>query len=105
MGTFDEAVYRLVRRVPRGRVTTYGDVARALGRRGRAARAVGQALLRNSAGSPVPCHRVVRADGTLGGYGGGFSGGPRRKQALLEGEGVRIRDGVIVGFGAARWRG
>ena len=112
---FDAAVYAVVRRVPRGRVTTYGDIARALGRRGHTARAVGGALRRNPdpdtpatrrRGGPsavTPCHRVVRADGTIGGFGGGFSGGVERKASLLRREGIRVEGGALEGFRAVRW--
>jgi methylated-DNA-[protein]-cysteine S-methyltransferase len=69
--------------IPRGSVSTYGRVARAVGRPG-AARAVGQALARNPFPIIVPCHRAVRADGGLGGYRGGAA----MKRALLELEGI-----------------
>jgi len=62
--TFTEQVYSMVRKIPRGRVMTYGEVARAIGRP-RAARAVGQALHRNDDPENTPCHRVVFADGSL----------------------------------------
>ncbi len=71
-------------RVPYGRVTTYGEVARRIGRP-RAARAVGNALGSNPIPIVIPCHRVVRAGGALGGYGGGLD----RKLALLSLESSR----------------
>jgi len=71
--------------IPRGRVSTYGRIARHLGVPGRA-RAVGTALAHNPFPIIIPCHRAVAADGTLGGY----QGGPAMKQALLEMEGVRF---------------
>ncbi len=73
-------------RVPRGRVTTYGRIAAALGKPG-ASRAVGQALHRNPYAPDVPCHRVVGSDGRLT----GFAGGVAKKRRLLESEGVRFR--------------
>ena len=83
-------VYRLVRRIPAGRVSSYGIIARALGRPG-AGRAVGAILRRNPRPGAVPCHRVVCADGRLGGYFGGGQPAFSRKALLLAGEGVRCR--------------
>jgi methylated-DNA-[protein]-cysteine S-methyltransferase len=80
---FQRAVLRAEHRIPRGRVSTYGLIARRLGRP-KAARAVGQALATNPFPIIVPCHRAVRSDGGLG----GFQGGPVMKRALLEREGV-----------------
>jgi O-6-methylguanine DNA methyltransferase len=65
---FAEAVLRVTRRIPPGRVATYGDVA-AMAGRPRAARAVGN-IMRGCGDRSVPCHRVVGAGGALGGYGG-----------------------------------
>ena len=91
-GAFAEKVYELVSRVPAGRVTTYGDIARALGKPG-ASRAVGYALRANPHPIVVPCHWAVMSDGRLGGYGGG-SGAPK-KAKLLRGEGVEVREGRV----------
>jgi methylated-DNA-[protein]-cysteine S-methyltransferase len=71
-------------RVPFGATTTYGEIAGEIGKP-RAARAVGNALGSNPIPIVVPCHRVLRAGGALGGYGGGVE----RKEALLELEGLR----------------
>ncbi len=81
---FQRRVMEEVRRIPRGSVRSYADVARAVGRPG-AARAVGQVMAANPLALWVPCHRVVRSDGRLGGYSGG---GPEIKRRLLELEGV-----------------
>lgn len=62
--TFDQSVYEYVKSVPRGKVTTYGMIARAIGHP-RAARQVGNALHRNPAPGIVPCHRVVNREGRL----------------------------------------
>jgi methylated-DNA-[protein]-cysteine S-methyltransferase len=79
-------------RIPMGKVTTYGAIAKAIGFPG-AARAVGQALGANPNPIVVPCHRVVRSDGVLGGYSGGE--GPRTKAKLLAREGVRVTAGRV----------
>lgn len=71
--------------IPRGWVSTYGRIARHLGIP-RGARAVGQALATNPFPLAIPCHRAIRADGTLGGY----QGGTEMKGALLEMEGVKV---------------
>jgi methylated-DNA-[protein]-cysteine S-methyltransferase len=84
---FRQAVLRAAYRIPRGTVTSYGGLARSLGRAG-AARAVGNALAANPFPLIVPCHRVIRSDGTIG----GFTGGEGIKRRLLELEGVRFGD-------------
>ena len=80
---FQQAVLRAEHAIPRGRVSTYGLIARHLGDLN-AARAVGNALATNPFPLIVPCHRAVRSDGRLG----GFQGGPAMKRALLEREGI-----------------
>ena len=91
--TFNERCYELLRKVPLGRVTTYGEIARALGTR--AYRAVGNAMNKNPYPSKeVACHRVVKSDGSLGGY----DGGEDVKIEMLEHEGVFVRDGKVVDF-------
>ncbi len=99
MNRFHAAVYRVVRRIPRGQVATYGQVAAMLGHP-RAARAVGQAMRHCPAG--VPWHRVVNASG-------GISlranvGGMLTQQLLLEQEGVAVRRGRIR-LDRNRWKG
>lgn len=83
--TFAARVLRVVRRIPAGRVSTYGDVAEMAGRP-RAARAVGN-IMRDCHRSDVPCHRVVASGGKLGGYGGREV----MKRSLLAAEGVVMR--------------
>jgi methylated-DNA-[protein]-cysteine S-methyltransferase len=73
-------------RIPYGGVSTYGEIARRIGRP-KAARAVGNALGSNPIPIVIPCHRVLRAGGTVGGYGGGVA----RKELLLELEGFSPR--------------
>ncbi len=81
---FQRAVYRAICRIPKGQTRSYEWVARQIGRP-RAARAVGNALHANPFAPAVPCHRVIRSNGALGGYLGGL----RRKLALLRNEGWR----------------
>ncbi|MGH7176164.1 MAG: MGMT family protein [Tepidisphaeraceae bacterium] len=82
--TFSQKVWAMTSRIPRGRITTYGEIARALGTR--SFRAVGGALGRNPYAPLVPCHRVVGADGSLTGFGGGL----KLKRQLLADEGIAI---------------
>ena len=79
---FEEAVYRVVRRIPKGQTRSYRWVAERLGDP-KLARAVGNALNRNPYAPHVPCHRVIKSDGSLG----GFARGARQKLALLREEG------------------
>jgi methylated-DNA-[protein]-cysteine S-methyltransferase len=83
---FDGWVYAVARRIGPGRTQTYGEIATTLGEPA-LARAVGQALGRNPFAIVVPCHRVIAADGRLGGFSA--SGGARTKQRLLLAEGAR----------------
>jgi len=81
--SFAKRVRDAVRQIPRGETRSYGEVARAIGYPG-AARAVGT-VMKNNFDPSVPCHRVVRADGTIGDYN---RGGERAKKRLLEQEGA-----------------
>ena len=96
-GAFASRVLQIVRRIPPGRVATYGDIARLAGHPG-AARAVGN-VMRTSARTDVPYHRVVAAGGRLGGYGGREA----LKRALLVAEGVAMSGGRIRSFAGVRW--
>ena len=90
---FQETVWRQAKRIPKGKVTTYSLLAKAVGRPG-AARAVGNALNRNPFASQVPCHRVVKSDGGLG----GFARGAKKKISLLEKEGICIHNNSVRDF-------
>jgi methylated-DNA-protein-cysteine methyltransferase-like protein len=100
---FYRAVYRLVRRIPRGKVATYGQVAALLGRP-RAVRAVGSALRRLSGPmeDAVPWHRVLNAAGRVSFRAGD---GPELQRELLRREGVRFRRGGSVDLARAGWGG
>lgn len=95
-----QATYDLVAQVPLGMVTTYGEVARALGDVV-ASRFVGLAMSLNEDTVRVPCRRVVQSDGRVGGYTGG---GPARKAALLRREGVRVEHGVVENLEGSLFR-
>jgi methylated-DNA-[protein]-cysteine S-methyltransferase len=97
MLNFDERVWKLMEAIPEGRVTTYGLMARKL--KTKACRAVGNACRRNPYAPRVPCHRVVRSNGTIGGFGGKTSGkNVDNKVRMLQREGVRVKGGKIVDF-------
>jgi methylated-DNA-[protein]-cysteine S-methyltransferase len=80
-------VYNILLKIPAGKVSTYGDIAKALGYP-KAARLIGQILHDNPNPVIVPCHRVIHSDGRLGGY----AYGTERKRELLEKEGIRFRN-------------
>ena len=83
---FEAAVLRKALEIPRGQVRPYNWIAREIGRP-KAMRAVGSALANNPVPILIPCHRVVRGDGTIGNYG---LGGPQKKTRILEAEGVDV---------------
>ncbi|MBN2086250.1 MAG: MGMT family protein [Anaerolineales bacterium] len=86
-GEFQRKVLMAEYRIPRGRISTYGRIAKHIGAPG-AARAVGTALAANPFPILIPCHRALRADGGIGGY----QGGAKMKRSLLEMEGVEFTD-------------
>jgi O-6-methylguanine DNA methyltransferase len=96
MTRFGLRVLAAVRRIPPGRVASYGDIARLAGRP-RAWRAVGN-IMAGCSDPSVPCHRVVASGGRLGGYGGNVG----LKRALLRAEGVDVAGGRIGRFNEVR---
>jgi O-6-methylguanine DNA methyltransferase len=94
---FPSRVLSLVRRIPPGRVATYGDIARLAGHPG-AARAVGN-IMRTSKRPDVPYHRVIAAGGRIGGYGGREV----LKRALLIAEGITVSGMRVRSFERFRW--
>lgn len=100
MSDFFNRVYEFVKRVPAGKVVTYGDVARAIGSP-RASRQVGWALHVNPEPGVIPCHRVVFRDGSLA---PGFAFGGREVQkAMLESEGIKVSEDFKINLSEYRF--
>ena len=100
LSTYQQAILRLLAEVPKGKVTTYGDLAKELARRNPkwsplASRAVGTTMRNNPCGPQIPCHRVIKSDGTVGNFRGGAEGAVKEKTGMLRNEGVKILDGNI----------
>lgn len=93
MKPFNERCYEILKRVPKGKVTTYKEIAKKLHSKGY--RAVGNAMNKNPegflGGGKIPCHRVINSDGKIG----GFLYGTRKKIEMLKKEGVEIKNGKI----------
>ncbi len=87
-----QRVWAVTRTIPKGKVSTYGAVAKALKS---GPRAVGQALKCNPYAPAVPCHRVIASDGSLGGYNGSNPQKIAKKMRLLQAEGVAVQAGKI----------
>ena len=100
MISFRDKVYEVVKRVPRGKVATYGQVASLAGNP-KAARAVGGFMKTNPFAPVVPCHRIVGFDGRLTGYSG--RGGVGGKRKMLLAEGVKF-NGYRVDLSRSQWR-
>lgn len=88
---FQKKVLSFTEKIPKGKITTYGELAKALKS---SPRAVGQALGANPYLIKISCHRIVKSDGNLGGY----SGGVKKKKKLLRKEGIEIKNKKIVNF-------
>lgn len=93
----DNDVYELLLKIPAGKLSTYGDLAKALGKPS-ASRVIGRILGKNPNPIVVPCHRVVMSDGKLGGYAYGST----RKRELLEKEGISFTEEIISDFKQVR---
>ena len=87
---FQEKVWQQLRKIPLGETRSYAEIAAAIGQPG-AVRAVGTANGDNPVAVLVPCHRVIRSDGSLGGYAGGLP----NKTKLLAAEGVTLREPLL----------
>jgi deoxyribonuclease V len=88
-----EYTYYLVKQIPVGRVSTYGAVAKALGNKSYA-RAVGKYLNKNPDADTMPCFKIVKSDGGLGGFGLGLDDKIKR----LNNDGINVKNGKIVDF-------
>lgn len=99
-GNFFEQVYEVVRKIPEGRVTSYGAIARFLGSGG-SARMVGWAMNNASKLSDVPAHRVVNRNGML--TGKHHFPGTHLMQHLLEEEGIEVKSDKVVDFSRLFW--
>ena len=91
--TLSIKVYRKLLQVPKGRITTYGELAKAVGLKN-GQRAIGMIMKNNPFPVIVPCHRVGKSDGKIGGYAYGEMG----KSRMLANEGIKIKDGKILDF-------
>ena len=85
--TFQLKVWKYLKKIPRGSVKTYTQVAKGIGKP-LAVRAVANAIGKNPYAPRIPCHRVIRSDGSLGGYSG--KGGIETKKLLLKREGITL---------------
>ena len=84
---FQVKVWAYLKKIPRGNIKTYSQVAKAIGKPF-ATRAVANVIGKNPYAPKIPCHRVIRSDGSLGGYSG--KGGVKTKRFLLKKEGIRF---------------
>ena len=89
---FNERCYKLLSKIPKGRITTYKEIAKALDTK--AYRAVGKAMAKNPNAIDVPCHRVIKSDGSIGGYALGID----KKIRLLTKEGITIKRMRVIDY-------
>ncbi len=87
----EQKVYKKLLEVPKGKVTTYGDLAKAVGLKN-GQRAIGRIMNKNPYPVIVPCHRVIMSDGKIGGY----AWGEKVKTKMLSQEGIKISNGKIL---------
>ena len=85
--SFQVKTWRYLMKIPKGTIKTYSQVAKGIGKP-LAVRAVANAIGKNPYAPKIPCHRVIRSDGSLGGYSG--KGGIKTKKLLLKGEGITL---------------
>ncbi len=90
--TFNQRCYELLSQIPKGKIVTYKQIANTLNTK--AYRAVGNAMANNPNPITVPCHRVIKSNGLIGGY----AFGTKKKINLLEDEGIIIKKDKIVDF-------
>ena len=86
-------VYKQLSKVPKGKVTTYGELAKAVGLKN-GQRAIGRIMNKNPYPVIIPCHRVIKSDGKIGGY----AYGEKSKTKMLDREGIKIQNGKVMDF-------
>ena len=91
LSPFERKVYKVVTRIPRGKICSYKDIAVKIGEP-KAYRAVANALKANPFVGKVPCHRVIKSDGTIG----GFSRGVEIKKRMLKAEGLTVKGDTVI---------
>jgi len=96
--TFSEKCYKLLKKVPKGKITTYKEIANSLGTK--AYQAVGNAMNKNPYAPKVACHRVVKSNGEVG----GFASGTKNKIKILKKEGILIKRGKVQNFNKVLYR-
>ena len=96
--TLSTRVYKKLLQVPKGKITTYGELSKAVGLKN-GQRAIGMIMKKNLFPVIVPCHRVVKSDCKIGGY----VYGERVKSRMLANEGIKIKDGKIIDFDKDRF--
>ena len=95
---FNKRCYQKLALIPKGMISTYAEIAKSLD--SNAYRAVGNAMAKNPHPVAVPCHRIIKSDGTLGGYALGAS----KKIQLLKKEGIKIKNNKVVDFESKLFR-
>jgi methylated-DNA-[protein]-cysteine S-methyltransferase len=89
--SLDKKIYKKLLEVPKGKITTYGELAKAVGLKN-GQRAVGKIMNKNPYPVIIPCHRVIKSDGKVGGY----AYGEEIKSNMLTKEGIKIKNGKIL---------
>lgn len=97
---FSQKVKSLAKKIPKGKVATYGQIAKLAGSPG-ASRAVGMIMSKNDSPETMPCHRVVGSNGKLTGYA---FGGIEKKKELLKNEGVTFKSDVLIDLQKSLWQ-
>jgi methylated-DNA-[protein]-cysteine S-methyltransferase len=97
--SFSKYVLSIVEMIPRGKISTYADIARIVGKP-KAYRAVANAIGKNPQLIKIPCHRVIRSNGEVGGY----AQGTKKKIELLRKEGIKVVKGRVVGLAEKLYR-
>ena len=91
--TFNQKCYELLKKVPKGKVTTYKSIANKLNTN--AYRAVGNAMKYNKHPNKIPCFKVIKNDGTIGGYRGSFTKYTKEKIKKLQADGIIVRNSIV----------